>query len=232
MPHLSSRRRKSVAARALPIALLACVGLTACGGSSASTTTSTAANAAATSSQAKGAATTSTTPTTPAGASTGTTPAGKPGATPPGASRFAAVRECLQKNGVTLPQRPAGGGPGGFRGADGGAQLPKGMTHAQYQAVLAKCGGGFRGPGASGSRRALNSPRFRQALASFAACLRQNGVDIPAPNTSGKGPIFGTKGIDVRSPQFKKAEIKCRGALLGGLRTQGGAASGGTSTTG
>jgi hypothetical protein len=229
MPHLSYGRRKSAAVIALPVTLLACVGLTACGGSSASTTTSTTANAAATSTPATSAATT---PATPAGTSTGAAAAGTPGtATHPGAGRFAAVRECLQKNGVTLPQRPAGGGPG-FRGANGGAPLPKGMTRAQYQAVLEKCGGGFRGSGATGARRSFDSPRFRQVLTSFAACLRQNGVDVPPPNTSGKGPVFGTKGIDVRSPQFKQAERKCRATLLAGLRTQSGATASGTSTTG
>jgi hypothetical protein len=233
MPHLSSRRRKSAATFALPVALLACIGLTACGGSSASTTTSTTANAAATSTQATGAATTA---TTPAGTSTGTTPAGTPGsAARPGAGRFAAVRACLQKDGVTLPRPPAGGGRGGFAGADGGLQLPKGMTRAQYHAALVKCGGGdFRGPGATGGKgRALDSPRFRQALTSFATCLRQNGVNIPMPNTSGKGPIFGTKGIDVKSPQFKRAELKCRATLLAGLRTgSAGSAAAGSGATG
>jgi hypothetical protein len=136
------------------------------------------------------------------------------------------VRECLQKNGVTLPQRPAGGGPGGFLGGSAGRTptLPKGMTRAQYEEVLKKCGGGFRGPGAGGGQRALDSPRFHQALVAFSACLRQNGVNVPEPNTTGKGPVFDTKGIDTKSPQFRQAETKCRAALLAGLRARTGAA--------
>jgi hypothetical protein len=118
------------------------------------------------------------------------------------------------------------------------------MTSAQYQEVLKKCGGGGFRPGhfhpgaaAAGARRAFNSARFRQAITSFAACLRQNGIDIPAPNTSGKGPVFSTKGINTASPKFKQAEVKCRPALLAGLRSGARAgtsagARGGTATTG
>ncbi len=250
MPHLSTPRRKPTAAVALPIMLLACAGLTACG-SSSSNTSSTAANAAARSTPAPGAGTPAT--TTSGGAATGTTPTTPAGsAAPAGAGHFAAVRECLQKNGVTLPARPAGGGtpraggPGGVlggAGAGGGFKLPKGMTRAQYEEVLKKCGGGlrpdgFRGAGAGGARRAFNSPRFRQALTSFAACLRQNGINIPTPNTSGNGPIFDTKGIDTTSPKFKAATAKCRPALLAGLRsgarsgTSAGASGATTTTTG
>ncbi|HSZ71004.1 MAG TPA: hypothetical protein VK756_11680 [Solirubrobacteraceae bacterium] len=126
---------------------------------------------------------------------------------------------------MTLPQHPAGAGPGGFLG--GGARrtptLPKGMTRAQYEEVLKKCGGGFRGPGlAAGGRHTFDSPRFRQALVAFSACLRQHGVNVPEPNTSGKGPVFNTKGIDTKSPQFRQAEVKCRAVLLASLRAQAG----------
>lgn len=248
MPHLSTQRRKPTAIIALPIMLLACAGLTACG-SSSSNTSSTAANAAATSTPAPSAPSggASTTGTAPAGSApvgappTGAPPAGTKAGTRPGAARFAAVRECLQKNGVTLPARPTGtGGPGlSGGGAGGGFKLPKGMTRAQYEAVLTKCGGGLRPGGfrGRGARPAFNSPRFRQALTSFSACLRQQGINVPAPNTSGKGPIFSTKGIDTGSAKFKEAEAKCRPALVAGLRagarsgTSAGAASG-TSTSG
>jgi hypothetical protein len=207
----SGRDRKSVAAKVLPVALLACVGLSACGGSSVSTTTSATANPSAISAQATGAGTTSTTST---GALTRTTPVrSKPQPTAAASARhFAVVRECLLKYGIILPRRP----PGSGRGVGEGSQLPKGMTREQFRAALVKCGGGSRAVGGSGGRPALSSPRLRQALVSFVACLRQDGIDMPAPNTSGKGPIFSTKGIDVRSPQFKKAELKCRAVLHAG----------------
>jgi hypothetical protein len=62
------------------------------------------------------------------------------------------------------------------------------------------------------------SKAFRQALVKFALCLRQNGVDIPAPSVSGKGPLFGSKGLKTNTPQFRSASAKCRATLLGALR--------------
>ena len=106
-----------------------------------------------------------------------------------------------------------GGFPGG--GA-GGPQLPKGVTRAQYEAALKKCGGSsFARCGAR-----LQSPAFKAALAKFASCMTENGVNVPAPNTSGKGPIFDTKGIDTASAQFRTAEssaaVLCAGRFGAG----------------
>ena len=241
MPHLRTKGRRPAAIVALPILLLACLGLAACGSSSSGTSTTTA-NAAARSAatQPANAAPTGTTGSAgPTGAAGAGAPSGATGpGGPAGAARFAAVRECLQKNGVTLPQRPAGGGAphrgapgflGGSGAANGGPTLPKGMTRAQYAEVLKKCGGGFHGANAFGhARRGFASPTARQALTKFAACLRQNGVNIPEPNTSGKGPIFDTKGIDTAGPQFKQAELKCRNDLLSALRHRGSAPGGPT----
>jgi hypothetical protein len=132
------------------------------------------------------------------------------------------VRECLQKDGITLP-KPNPGQPGsGFLG--GTPTLPKGVTRAQYQAALKKCGGGFTGI------PRFRLPAFNKELAKFAACMRANGVNVPPPNASGKGPIFSTKGLNPSSPQFKAAEAKCsaqlRGLLLGGGARTGGPSAG------
>jgi hypothetical protein len=209
------------------VLLLACLGLAACGGSSSKSSTATATNAAST---------------------------GANGAQGRGAGRFAAMRACLQKNGITLTQRapgarrvpgpgpgpggpgprglepgspgprglgPGGPGPGGlfFGPAGSGPQLPKGVTRAQFLAALKKCGGGFfrygRPAGArlGRARARLESPAFRKALTAYAACLRSNGVKVPAPNTSGKGPIFNTTGIDTSSAKFRSAGMKCASVL-------------------
>ncbi len=222
MPHTNTRSRGPAAA-ALLIVLLACIGLAACGGSSSTTSSNT--NAASTGTASTGASST--------GSSTSTPGTGR------GPARFAAMRECLQKSGVTLPPRtsgsgrpPGAGGAGGFlgggakagegSGAGGGPALPKGVTRAQFEAALKKCGGGnfgarFGRPGGPGVRR-VGSPVFRQALAKYASCLRQNGVNVPVPNTSGKGPVFSTKGLNTSSPQFRSATTKCRGALMGAFR--------------
>src|SRR4029077_10872243 len=155
-------------------------------------------------------------------------------------ARVAALRSCLQKNGIALPRRAPGQGatPGGAtRGPGGGLRLPKGVTRAQFQATLKKCGGAnFLRAG-----RARNGPvgtRQRAArYAKFAACMRRNGVNVPPPNTSDKGPIFNTKGLDTNSSTFKAADAKCMrelaparagaGAAAGGPGGAGGAPGGG-----
>jgi len=149
-----------------------------------------------------------------------------------GAGRFSGVRECLQKAGITLPQRktptPGTGGPpaGGFGlGGGGGAgpTLPSGVTREQFQNALRKCGGGLR-RGGLGDR--LSSPTYRKALASFAACMTQNGVKLPAPNTSGKGPVFNTAGLNINSPAFAAARTKCSSLLRVSPGTTGPAPGG------
>ncbi len=203
MPHFSTKGRTPAAA-ALTIALLACLGLAACGGSS-STTTQTTANAAAT-------GTTTTGATTPGASSTPTAPPGRPNP-----ARFTAMRACLAKKGITLPSRTPGAG--GFLG--GAPQLPKGVTRAQYAEALKACGANFPAGGHfSRVPHAFTSPRFHEVLARFAACLRQNGVNVGEPNTSGKGPVFDTKGLNTGSAQFKTAEAKCRSTLLAGLHAR------------
>jgi len=234
-----SKRKTFTSLIALTATLVAAsLGLAACGGSSSTTTTTqTAANAAATGTTTGSTSTsgTSSTGTTSTGTtSTGTSSTGT-AAGAPAATRFAAVRTCLSKKGITLPPRPAGAG--GFLGGAGGAQLPQGMSRAQFAEALRSCGAGFNGnhfgKRSKGFKNPLNNPRFHAVLASFAACLRQNGIDIGEPNTSGKGPVFDTKGINTGSAQFKTAEANCRSTLLHALQpnhAQPGAS--GTTTTG
>jgi hypothetical protein len=155
-----------------------------------------------------------------------------PGASGSRGGRFAAVRECLAKNGITLPPRSPGQGRGGglFPGGPGGGpQLPRGVTRAQFEAALKKCGGLGRG-GLGGARR-LKDPAFKQALAKFAACMRENGVQVPEPNTSGKGPIFNTSGLNTNSAGFRNAELKCRAAVPGVLPGRRGAPGAGSPPT-
>jgi hypothetical protein len=224
MSHTSTPHRTPALA-ALLILLLAAVGLAACGGSSS--TTSTAANAAAAAKSSGGTTAPGGTSSAPGGTSstpggTSTAP-GTPGARPgaPYAARFAAVRACLAKKGIVLPPRTPGSP--GFLG--GRPPLPKGVTQAQYAEALKSCGGGFAGGRVAGGGRFNGAPataaataRFHEMLARFAACLRQNGVNIGEPNTSGKGPVFNTKGINTAGPAFRAAETKCRASLVAALR--------------
>ncbi|HEX3518447.1 MAG TPA: hypothetical protein VHT29_05380 [Solirubrobacteraceae bacterium] len=200
MSRITRSKRRSVPLAAL-LALLACLLLAACGGSSGSSSTA----------------------STNASATSSTSGTGQPA----GRKRFTALRECLAKNGITLPKRtPGQAGGGGFLGgaAGGGPQLPKGVTRAQYEAAVKKCGGfagGRIAPGAAGTQR-FKSPAFTQALTKFAACMREKGVKLPTPNTSGKGPIFNTSGLNPASAPFKAAQTKCSAALRGAFRAQPG----------
>ena len=144
----------------------------------------------------------------------------------PSSSRFTALRACLQKQGITLSSPPSGatrqpGGPGatGSGGGPGRFQLPKGVSQAQYEAALKTCGAGNL---AGGNAAGFNSPTARAALVKYASCLRQNGVNVPAPNTSGNGPVFNTKGINTSSTKFKTAQSKCQSSLKGAFAGGGG----------
>jgi hypothetical protein len=203
MPQLTSRRKRSPMAAAILLVVLAGSLLAACGGSSNSATTTASTSASTTSSA--------------------------PGKAPGFANRFAAVRECLKKEGITLPTRKPGQRPGagGFLGG-GSSALPAGVSKAKFEAALKKCGGNFaggRGGFRSGTAR-FNTPEGKKALAKFAACLRENGVKVGEPDTSGKGPIFDTTGINVKGAQFRTAEAKCRSDLAGAFGAKPGAAPG------
>jgi hypothetical protein len=205
MPHIHTSRRR--AASAVLIMILTALVLSACGSSSTKTTSAASATA-----------------------TNGSTIPGSP------AKRFAALRECLLKNGIKLPQRAQGQRPPGVGLLSGGPpafQLPAGVTRAQYEAALKKCGGGAIVRGGTRGFGRLRNPQFQAALKKFATCMRANGVNVPEPNTSGSGPIFGTKGLDTGSPQFKSATAKCasqlRSSFPRGPRA-GGAPGGGTGT--
>jgi hypothetical protein len=200
MPHIDKKWTPAVTALVL---LLAVLTLAACGGSSKS------------SGAAGSKASTAATAAAPGG-------------------RFAAVRECLQKNGITLPSRTPGQGrppgSGGLLGGGGAPPLPSGVTRAQYEAALKKCGAGARG----GAAR-LKSPAYKKALTDFAACMRENGVSLPAPNTSGNGPVFNSKALNTSSAQFRSAQAKCQpilSAARGPGRQGSGAPGAGPSTAG
>jgi len=179
------------------------VGVAACGGSSKSSSTTAAASAAAPASGASG----------PSG------PSGR-------FARFAGIRECLEKNGVTLPKRTPGQAPrGGFFGGGatgGGPQLPNGVSREKFEAAMKKCGAP---QGRFGAGARFDSPQRQQAFAKFAACMREHGVNLPAPNTSGHGPIFNTQGLDTTSPQFRSALTACRSDLAAGFGRSGATGS-------
>jgi hypothetical protein len=74
-------------------------------------------------------------------------------------------------------------------------------------------GGGFARPGASGGAFSASSPADRAAVIKYIACVKQQGFDLPAPNFSGKGPVFNTSQVNTASPKFIAASRACQGLL-------------------
>ena len=143
-----------------------------------------------------------------------------------GGGRFTALRSCLQKEGINLPA-PKGtpGQPGAGNGGRPGGFLkaPEGVSQAKFQEALKKCGAGSLPRGGS---RNLNSASARAALGSYATCMRENGVNLPAPNTSGQGPVCNTTGLNTSSETFKNAQKKCQSKLAGTFAGNGGPPAG------
>jgi cytochrome c556 len=139
-------------------------------------------------------------------------------------ARFKQLRECLQKNGVTLGKRePGRTGPGAGPPARG--TPPRATNRTQLGAAMKKCAtsvGGFGG--LVGGGRRLDNPALRRTLAKFAACMREHGVNLPEPNTSGTGPVFNPSAVDTAGATFRAAQAKCRGDLVGLIHAHPGGA--------
>ena len=223
---------------AVALATLAAGGLlAACGSASSGSATSSASTTASASSAGTGTSTTG-----------GTT----------GSARRAQLVSCLKSHGVTLPARPAGSGPppggagssgssGGSGGSGGGTGTGTGTSTTprrgfffgggaggpnispKMRAAFQACGAkfGFGGGGGRGFRGRLS----HTAINSFVTCVNQHGYKLPAPNFSGKGPIF-PQSIESNA-KFQAAAKSCQ-HLLVPARPSGsgsGSGSGGTSTT-
>jgi signal peptidase I len=53
-------------------------------------------------------------------------------------------------------------------------------------------------------------PRAIHMIAEFAACMRENGVNIPPPTRTRPDPQLDTNGVRTRSPIVRAASVKCR----------------------
>lgn len=203
------------------VTLVASGALAACGSASSSSTTSTATASASSSGSSSGSA-------------SGTAGSG------PNSARRAQLVSCLKAHGVTLPTRPAGSPPpGGAGGGTGTGTTGTGTTprrgfffggggarniSPKMQAAFKACGAQFgfgRGGGAFGGRLS------HTAITSFVTCVNQHGYKLPAPNFSGKGPIF-PRSIETNA-KFQAAAKSCQHLLI--PARPGGGSGGGTSTT-
>jgi hypothetical protein len=182
MSQIIRTSRGSVATTAL-LLLLASLAFAGCGGSS-STSSPTA-------------------KTAPPSSTTAKTPAGE---------QFAALRACLQKNGIPLPKDITAQSSSVAAIL---ASLPKGVTRARLEAAVKACGGLGSSAGAViGPIAGTSSPAYKQALTKFDSCMRANGVNL--------GPNMSTKGLNTRSAKFKAALKKCEAILRSALARAGG----------
>jgi hypothetical protein len=101
--------------------------------------------------------------------------------------------------------------------SSGGASAAKARSQIAERLRQSKASAGHMPAGRTRGFTAQQTA-FRHALGNFAGCLRQQGVKIPQPNTSGNGPILSTKGIDTSTPQYRAAVMKCRSVLIGAFR--------------
>jgi hypothetical protein len=210
MPQRFSNQLRSAAASLLAL-LLAGALLAACGSSSSSgksTTNSAGVTAGAPSKTS--ASTTAATTKTGAGATTTSKHRVPPPPSPaviatllkaitPGVKgelrqRFTSLRDCVKNAGVTLP-------------STGGKPLTAAQT-TKLKAAVGKCAG-LAGGKFLPSTSLFTSAKFRAGLVKYAECLRAAGVKLPAPNTSGTGPVFDLKGVDVTGAQYRAAVLKC-----------------------
>ncbi len=154
-----------------------------------------------------------------------------------------ALTECLRENGVEVddPTVDADGNVriGEFRDFDPsqrGPDSPLGQAFEACQEHLEGVTRGFAG---------VDQTELQDTMLEFAACMRENGVDMPDPDFSSLGPGDGERegpgqgggpfgGLDLEDPVFQAAQEAC-GDILAGFGAGGGrfgGAPGGASNDG
>jgi hypothetical protein len=159
----------------------------------------------------------------------------------PGAQMSASDRECLQKHGLNFQLAGPGGAPPsgasgtsttqggppaqgappagavvGPQGTSGPRRLPENVRKA-FQA----CGVDPPTFSSGGPPPNVNSGAYRASVTRYVACVKQNGYDLPAPNLSGKGPIFDESKVNRDDPKFQAASQRCQHLLQPPSGSQG-----------
>ena len=223
------------------IAVAACVSIAACGSSSNTNKSASAGSS--------GSSTTQTTTTPPAGASgfaaqrskleaclkshgvtlpqrpAGGYGGGYPGGGHPGGGYPGGGYPGGGGTTTTPPTGTGTTGQGFHPGAGGGFFRRLGGSNSKFAKALKACGAQF-GAGGFGAGRRFTPHYSKTTLDSFVACVKQHGYSLPAPNTSGTGPIF-PRNIETNK-QFQAAAKSCESILQGAFRGYpGGAGPGG-----
>lgn len=144
---------------------------------------------------------------------------------------------CMRDNGVEIedPTVDADGNVqfGGLRGATDVGEVDREARRAAMQV----CGENLEGFALGRRGGDLDPTEMQDTLVEYAACIRDNGYDMPDPDFSNAGPGAEEPGqggggpfgaIDIDDPDFVAARQAC-GDVLGGLRAPGGGARAGGS---
>lgn len=181
------------------VLVLAAALITGCGGSSGGSSSSSEDTGAATSGEAS---------------------SGAPGG-PGGFEISDEARTCLKEKGIELPEPGEGGGPPeGFEGGEPpegfeppeGGEPPAGFEGGEMNTkAFEECG--VEMPQGKPGGANVDSGAFQKQIKEYAACVRENGYDLPEPNLSGEGPVFSESEVDQSDPKFKEASEACQDKL-------------------
>jgi hypothetical protein len=100
-------------------------------------------------------------------------------------------------------------------------RVPKGMSGAQLKTILRECGfvrPSIKGKGKPARKAKVKAPpSVTQLIAEFAACMRQNGVNVRPPTLARPDPQLDTRGINTRSLRVRAASRTCSHYLRVGV---------------
>lgn len=127
---------------------------------------------------------------------------------PAGLQLTADQRSCVEGKGVTVPSPGSGGQPPSGGPPAGGAN---GQDFQKLQQALEDCGVSL--PSAPQGGGSFDPAAMRKQISQYVTCVRQNGYELPSPNTSGNGPVFDSSKVNQNDPKFKAASAKCQNLL-------------------
>ena len=79
---------------------------------------------------------------------------------------------------------------------------------------------------------AVGGAKFKQALSSFAACLSRHGVKLPSAGGGQVGSGLSLKGVDTKSPSYRRALAACASVINAALKAATKARPGSASSSG
>lgn len=122
---------------------------------------------------------------------------------------FGHLNACLKAHGIAHPEASTSAADAersipALLGV-AGIPVPDGVTNAQYEAALKRCGVTNVHVG----RSPITSALVKGRIASIMSCLARNGYTLPAPNFIGSGPVVDTTRIDVGSARWRATAMGC-----------------------